>query len=126
MRFSTTVILTSLLGLASASPVTEPRQFQALLHFFRAAGTEYAISAPTSGNTLFTTGKALLKLALIFILMMLNWCLGQPLAVDKIVLEGCATCTLFGVDGGSFTVVGANPVIVAPPQAITSGSCLKL
>lgn len=56
----------------------------------------------------------------------LTYCTGQSLAVDEIVLEGGATCTLFGVDGGSFTVVGANSVIVAPPQAITGGSCLAL
>lgn len=56
----------------------------------------------------------------------LKWFVGQSLAVDEIVLEGGATCTLFGVDGGSFTVVGANSVVVAPPQAIVSGSCLAL
>lgn len=106
MMFSTTTIGAVLLGLASAAPAVESRQFEAQLHFLGAAGTEYTISAPTSGTESFTTG--------------------QSLAVDEIILEGGATCTLFGVDGGSFTVVGANSVIVAPPQAITGGSCLAL
>lgn len=48
------------------------------------------------------------------------------LSVDTISSEGGATCTFFGVDGATVTVVGAHSATVAPPQAITSGSCLAL
>lgn len=57
MKFATTIVLAGSLGLSIAAPAVESRQFQALLHFFGAAGTEYTISAPTSGTDPFTTGK---------------------------------------------------------------------
>lgn len=126
MYFPTATIVAALLGLTSAAPAIESRQFEAQLHFYGAAGTEYTISAPTSGNAPFTTGKFYLNKLCLPVFRLLTRCLGQSLAVDEIVLEGGATCTLFGIDGGSFTVVGANSVIVAPPQAITGGSCLAL
>ncbi|CAN8104135.1 unnamed protein product [Discula destructiva] len=106
MQFTTISMSSVLASIVSAAPAVEPRQFQAQLHFFGAAGAEYSISAPTTANSVFTTGHSL--------------------AVDNITLEGGATCTLFGVDGGSFTIVGASTFTVGPPQAIASGSCLAL
>lgn len=47
----------------------------------------------------------------------------NPLSVDHIKSEGGATCTFNGIDGSVTTVVGAQTVIVAPPQRILSGAC---
>lgn len=54
------------------------------------------------------------------------WRADNNLAVDTISSQGGATCTFFGVDGASVTIVGAHSATVAPPQAIQSGSCLAL
>lgn len=48
------------------------------------------------------------------------------LAIDTITSQGGATCSFFGVDGATVTIVGAHSATVAPPQAIQSGSCLAL
>ena len=52
--------------------------------------------------------------------------IADPLSVSHISSEGGASCTLFGIDGSTTTVVGANTVDVGPPQTQVSGSCLAL
>lgn len=54
------------------------------------------------------------------------WGADNDLAIDTITSQGGATCSFFGVDGATVTIVGAHSATVAPPQAIQSGSCLAL
>jgi len=126
MHLAAIALMAAIASVTSGAPTAEPRQFEAQLHFFGAGGASYTISAPTTANSVFTTGKTQLSSAVAFRIprILTDRCIGESLAVDKIASDGGATCQLFGVDGGSFTVVGAQTVTVGPPQAIVSGSCL--
>ncbi|KAI7779564.1 hypothetical protein LA080_000753 [Diaporthe eres] len=105
MKYSQAVsVLSALAGLTSAAPAAESRQFKAVITFTGAAAS-YTLNVPTDA-TLFQTNN--------------------DLAIDTISSQGGATCTFFGVDGASVTIVGAHSATVAPPQAIQSGSCLAL
>ncbi|KAK2614600.1 hypothetical protein N8I77_001409 [Diaporthe amygdali] len=99
--FQAISIFAALSGLTSAAPAAESRQFKAVVTFTGAAAS-YTLQVPTDGS-LFQTNN--------------------DLAVDLISSQGGATCSFFGIDGASVTIVGANSATVAPPQAIESGSC---
>ncbi|KAK7702252.1 hypothetical protein SLS64_009830 [Diaporthe eres] len=106
MKYSQAVsVLSALAGLTSAAPAAEPRQFKAVITFTGAAAS-YTLNVPTDATLFQTTDN--------------------NLAIDTISSQGGATCTFFGVDGASVTIVGAHSATVAPPQAIQSGSCLAL
>lgn len=138
MKYSQAIsILSALAGLTSAAPAAEPRQFKAVITFTGAAAS-YTLDVPTD-STLFQTSKSLKRdQRLVFShyrssFVSLMWCscdltLGADnnLAVDTITSQGGATCSFFGVDGATVTIVGAHSATVAPPQAIQSGSCLAL
>lgn len=103
-------ILTTLFLLATdlhAAPTFNTRQFQAQLTLQGAppSAAFYTLSVPTD-NSVFT--------------------ISNPLSISHIVLAGGASCTLFGSEGSSTTVVGANTVDVGPPQPQVSGSCSAL
>ncbi|KAL1862858.1 hypothetical protein Daus18300_008355 [Diaporthe australafricana] len=102
--FQAISILSALAGLTSAAPAAESRQFQAIITFTGAAAS-YTLQVPTDSSPFQTN---------------------NDLAIDTISSQGGATCTFFGINGASVTVVGAHSGTVAPPQAIVSGSCLAL
>ncbi|KAI3392070.1 hypothetical protein diail_6299 [Diaporthe ilicicola] len=102
--FQVVSILSALSGLTSAAPAAESRQFKAIITFTGAAAS-YTLQVPTDSSVFQTN---------------------NDLAIDTISSEGGATCSFFGVDEASVTVVGAHSATVAPPQAIVSGSCLAL
>ncbi|KUJ08296.1 uncharacterized protein LY89DRAFT_725197 [Mollisia scopiformis] len=101
----TTLLALAAASLTSAAPVAEPRQFQAQLTFYGAAGASYSLSVPADASEFY---------------------IDNPLSVSKISLEGGASCGIKGIDGSETVVVGANTVDVGPPQTQVSGSCLAL
>lgn len=126
-----------------ATPTSNARQFQAQLTFEGAppAAAFYTLSVPTDGS-LFTicTQRALSpnfspcpNINVLSHLLVSRICMyltstitADPLSVSHISSEGGASCTLFGIDGSTTTVVCANTVDVGPPQTQVSGSCLAL
>ncbi|KAK7748669.1 hypothetical protein SLS53_000690 [Cytospora paraplurivora] len=103
MKYTQAITLLSvIMGLTSAAPAAESRQFKAVITFTGAAAS-YTLNVPTDGSVFNTD---------------------NDLAVDTITSLGGATCGFTGVDGASVTIVGARSATVAPPQAIVSGSCL--
>ena len=49
--------------------------------------------------------------------------IANPLSVTSITSNGGGICSFFGVDGSETETIGAETVLVAPPQAQVSGSC---
>jgi hypothetical protein len=45
------------------------------------------------------------------------------MAVSQVMSPGGAICNFFGVDGPAGTLVGEEPLVVSPPQALKSGIC---
>lgn len=130
--FQAISILSALAGLTSAAPAAESRQFQAIITFTGAAAS-YTLQVPTDSSP-FQTSKYktsdkpfhLASPACEALCSNLVMATDNDLAIDTVSSQGGATCTFFGVDGASVTVVGAHSATVAPPQAIVSGSCLAL
>ncbi|KUI63761.1 hypothetical protein VM1G_10484 [Cytospora mali] len=98
------ILFSALMGLTSAAPAVESRQFEAVITFTGAAAS-YTLDVPTDGSVFYTN---------------------NDLSIDTISSEGGATCGFFGADGATATIVGAGTATVAPPQPIVSGSCLAL
>jgi len=103
--FAALPFLAALVHAAPTPATVQARQFQAQITFIGAAGASFSMSVPTDGS---------------------GFTISNPLSISKISSEGGASCTFFGIDGSSTTVVGANTVDVGPPQTQTSGSCLAL
>ncbi|MCJ1394461.1 hypothetical protein MMC18_007339 [Xylographa bjoerkii] len=103
--FAALPFLTVLVYAAPTPAAIEARQFQAQITFFGAAGASFSMSVPTDGS---------------------GFTISNPLSITSISSEGGASCSFFGIDGSSTTVVGANSAVVGPPQTQTSGSCLAL
>ncbi|TAQ90944.1 hypothetical protein B7494_g686 [Chlorociboria aeruginascens] len=101
--FTISAFAALLAGLTTAAPTIESRQFEAQITFTGAGGASYTLSVPTDASVFPIT---------------------DPLAVSFISSLGGATCGFTGIDGSSTVVIGAQTVVVAPPQAQVSGSCL--
>ena len=143
MQFSTiTAAITLFAALAHASPTPlAARQFQAQLTFYGAADAKFFLSVPTDGSV-FTISKycakscaRLLPSIISCVVAARRSCLGivvlmqtaaNPLSISYINSEGGASCSFTGIDGSHTTVVGAQTVVVGPPQTQISGSCLAL
>ncbi|MCJ1418758.1 hypothetical protein MMC32_005109 [Xylographa parallela] len=103
--FTALSLLAAFVSAAPTPAAVEARQFQAQITFFGAAGASFSMSVPTDSS---------------------GFTISNPLSVSSISSEGGASCSFFGIDGSSTTVVGANSAVVGPPQTQTSGSCLAL
>ncbi|KAF6230585.1 hypothetical protein HO173_011122 [Letharia columbiana] len=105
--FTISTFLFLLASQLHAAPSSSARQFQAQLTFQGAppAAAFFTLSVPTDGSV---------------------FEISNVLSVSHISSAGGASCTLFGIDGSTTTVVGADTVDVGPPQTQVSGSCLAL
>ncbi|KAK4691685.1 hypothetical protein P7C71_g5365, partial [Lecanoromycetidae sp. Uapishka_2] len=106
-------ILTTALALLATQTYSAPtlsplnaRQFEAQITFIGAGDASFTQSVPTAPGSTFT--------------------IDNDLSVSRISSAGGASCTFFGVDGSTTTVVGANTVDVGPPQTQVSGACSAL